>query len=296
MFKQLLSTIMKKYIFLGLLSITTAVGLFSYISYQESLSELCCKLTAESDFNALANDAAFVAKHESPIPFKFESAAGEMITFTATDGKSASAFFLKSPTKSKKYLLVFQEWWGLNDHIKQEAEKYFNDLKDVNVLAIDLYDGKVATTPEEAGKYMQGADPARLEAIIKGAMKFAGKGAKFSTVGWCFGGGWSLKATLLAGKQAKSCVMYYGMPVQEVEKLETIKAPVLGIFGSDDKWINPEVVAEFEKNMKTAGKELTVSMYEADHAFANPSNPNYEKEYADEAYQKSLAFIKMGLK
>jgi carboxymethylenebutenolidase len=56
------------------------------------------------------------------------------------------------------------------------------------------------------------------------------------------------------------------------------------------------VFAEFEKNMKTAGKELTVSMYEADHAFANPSNPNYEKEYADEAYQKSLAFIKMGLK
>ncbi len=284
---------MKKIILLGTLLAATVLVYINY-TLQESKAALCCDVSASASFNALADDAAFLAKHESPIPFKFESTAGEMITFTATDGKSASAFFLKSPTKSKKYLFVFQEWWGLNEHIRQEAEKYFNDLGDVNVLAIDLYDGKVANSPEDAGKYMQAAEPARLEAIIKGAMNFAGKGAKFSTVGWCFGGGWSLNAALLAGKKAKACVMYYGMPTKDIEKLKTLKTPVLGIFGSEDKWINPEVVADFEKNMQTAGKSLDVLMYEADHAFANPSNPRYKQEYANEAYQKSLAFIKNG--
>jgi carboxymethylenebutenolidase len=70
---------------------------------------------------------------------------------------------------------------------------------------------------------------------------------------------------------------------------------VLGIFGSQDKWINPDVVKTFEENMSTANKSLSVEMYEADHAFANPSNPQFDKEATSDAYAKTLAFLKKWL-
>ncbi|MCL5459668.1 dienelactone hydrolase family protein, partial [Loigolactobacillus coryniformis] len=93
-------------------------------------------------------------------------------------------------------------WWGLNDHIKREAENLFNDLGNVNVLALDMYDGKLATDPQTAGKYMGEFKQDRGDAIVKGALTYAGKNAKVATVGWCFGGGQSMQATLAAGKQA----------------------------------------------------------------------------------------------
>ena len=115
-------------------------------------------------------------------------------------------------------------------------------------------------------------------------------------MGWCFGGGWSLQAALLGGKQTVGCVMYYGMPEKDVAKLKTLNSDVLGLFADQDKWINPEVVKQFEKDMAAAGKKVTVKEYPADHAFANPSNPKYNKELATDAHQKALAYLKARLK
>jgi len=86
--------------------------------------------------------------------------------------------------------------------------------------------------------------------------------------------------------------MYYGMPVQEVDKLKTLRCDVLGIFASREKWISTAVVNEFEANMKKAGKKVTVHNFDAEHAFANPSNPNFDKKASDEAYALSLAYLK----
>lgn len=108
--------------------------------------------------------------------------------------------------------ICIQEWWGLNDYIKSESEILSRELDNVNILAIDLYDGRVAATPDSAMKLMQLAKTDRLENIIKGALAYAGTDAKIYTIGWCFGGMWSLQTTLLAGKQAAGCVMYYGRP------------------------------------------------------------------------------------
>ncbi|GAB4401765.1 MAG: dienelactone hydrolase family protein [Microscillaceae bacterium] len=255
----------------------------------------CCDQASVRAFTQLAQDPAFVAKHDHPRPFHFESSAGEMITYKTPDGQTAKAFFIKDAKKSNHFLFVFQEWWGLNDYIRQEASRFAGDLSNVNIIAPDMYDGNVATTRDEAAKYMQAAKPERLEAIIQGALTFAGPKAKIATVGWCFGGGLSLNASLLAQKKAAACVMYYGMPIQDIDKLKTLETQVLGIFGKEDKWINPEVVEEFERNMAAAGKTVKIKMYEADHAFANPSNPKYQKTFAEDAYQASLAFIKSGL-
>jgi carboxymethylenebutenolidase len=203
---------------------------------------------------------------------------------------------MEAKKSTNNWLFVIHEWWGLNDFVKHESEKLYNDLGDVNVLDLDLYDGKVATTREDAGKYMQAVKDDRAQAIIKGALAYTGPKARIATIGWCFGGGWSLQSTLLAGKQAIACVMYYGMPEQDVNKLKTLNCDVLGNFASQDQWINPKVVAGFEANMKTAGKKLTAYSYNANHAFANPSSPAYNSEAGKLANERTLTFLKAKIK
>ena len=193
------------------------------------------------------------------------------------------------------YLFVFHEYWGLNDYIKQESEKLSDDL-DVNVIAVDLYDGKVATTREDAGKYMQAVKTDRAMAIIKGTYAYVGASAKVFTIGWCFGGGWSLQASLAGGAQAVGCVMYYGMPEKDVNKLKTLNCDVIGFFANKDQWITPAVVQQFKTDMAAAGKNITVYQYDADHAFANPSNPIYDKAATLDSYAKAIAFIKVRIK
>ncbi|MFT4031059.1 MAG: dienelactone hydrolase family protein [Siphonobacter sp.] len=242
----------------------------------------------------MASTNEFQAMHMEPLPFVFESkAGGQMIQIDAPDGKKANAFFIKSKIKSDKYLLVYQEWWGLNDYVKQEAEKYYNTLEGkVNVLALDMYDGNVATTREDAGKYMSQAKPERLESIVKAGINYGGPKAKIASIGWCFGGMLSLKSALLEGSHAVGCVMYYGRPEQDVDKLKTLHTDVLGIFGSKDKGITVASVEEFEKNMAAAGKKVTIKMYDSDHAFANPSNPVYDEKASSDAFQQASSYLK----
>ena len=247
---------------------------------------------AANDMAALALDPEFQAMHPQPLPYTHLSAVGQMITFATPDGKTASGFMLKAPKKSKKWLFVFQEWWGLNDHIKRQAEVFYTDLSDVNVIAIDMYDGQLATVPADAGKLMSQTKPERIDAIIKGAIELAGKKAKIASVGWCFGGMLSLKSAILEGEQAVGCVMYYGRPEKDVEKLKTLNTNVLGIFGSQDKGIPVATVTEFEENMKKANKAVTIKMYDAGHGFANPSNPVFNQTAAEDAYKNALAYLK----
>jgi carboxymethylenebutenolidase len=122
-----------------------------------------------------------------------------------------------------------------------------------------------------------------------------GKNADIATIGWCFGGGWSMQASLLAGKQSKACVMYYGAPEENMDKLKTLNAPVFFVWPEQDQWINKSMVTRFEANMKTANKTVEVKSYNADHAFANPSNPKYSKAFADDAFNLAMNFMKVNL-
>ena len=259
----------------------------------------CCARPATASateaFALLASNQEFVGGHDAPLPYSY-AGEGQVVAFKTPDGQTGRGFEIKSAKPSNKYLLVYQEWWGLNDYIKKEAARFAEELPGVNVLAVDLYDGQVATTPDEAGKLMQSIKTDRAAAIVKGAQLYAGPKAQFASVGWCFGGGWSLQSALLGGKQTVGCVMYYGMPEKDVAKLKTLNSDVLGLFAEQDKSISPEIVAQFEKNMAAAGKKVTVKEYPAVHAFANPSNPKYDKALADDAHQRALAYLKARLK
>ncbi|SEW35544.1 dienelactone hydrolase family protein [Chitinophaga arvensicola] len=253
----------------------------------------CCHTDAITEFATLANREDFRMAHKDPLPYVYQGTAGADITFPTTDGTPAHGFLFKAKKASDKYLFVYQEWYGLNDYIKKQSEKLYNDLGgEVNVLALDMYDQKVATNREDAAKLMQGASRDRLGAITQGAIQYAGKTAKIASVGWCFGGGLSLQSGLLEGAQNAGVVMYYGMPEKDVSKLATLQAPVLGFFANKDKGITPQTVDEFEKNMKAAGKTLTVKRYDADHGFANPSNPIFDSAATADAYGLVVPFLK----
>jgi carboxymethylenebutenolidase len=262
-----------------------------------AFSQASCCFVKKDGMQLLASNKAFIKSHALPKAYHHVSkAGGVMVEFKTPDDQMAKGFYIAADKPSEITLFVFQEWWGLNDHIKREAEHFYSTLGNVNVLAIDMYDGKVATTREDAAKYMGGANPARLEAIIKGAIAYVGPKAKIATVGWCFGGSLSLKASILAGKQAKACVMYYGMPVKDVEQLKLLQTDVLGLFAGKEQFINPTVVKEFEANMKTAGKGIQTRIFDAEHAFANPSNPNFDKAATEEAWGLAVNYFKARLK
>ncbi|MDX2048819.1 MAG: dienelactone hydrolase family protein [Chitinophagaceae bacterium] len=278
-------------------SFAVLFGAFGFFNKENSVANTpreiisCHPIATGDDMAVFANDPAFVAMHLSPLPINY-AAQGESISFPAPDGTDAKGYIIKAKKKSRKWLFVYQEWWGVNDYVKKQADIFYNDLNgEVNVLALDMYDGKVTTDPKEAGQIMQSVVETRLENIVKAGMNFAGKKAKIANVGWCFGGGWSLKSAIITDKQNVGSVMYYGMPVKDVEKLKKLNSDVLGLFATEN-FISKQVIEEFAANMKSAGKKLDYKIFDAVHGFANPSNPKHDEAKAKEAYGMAIAYLK----
>ncbi|TVP43425.1 MAG: dienelactone hydrolase [Mongoliibacter sp.] len=262
----------------------------SHSEKSEFSEEITICHTGPSEMIAFLDDPAFVAFHPSPIPFDFEG-MGEMITFPAADGKDASAYMIRSKEPSDKWLFVYQEWWGLNDNIKEESDRFYNDLGgNVNVLALDMYDGNVTSDPQEAGSFMRSTNEERLESIVLAGKSFAGPDAQIANVGWCFGGAWSLKSALLLGDQNIGSIIYYGMPIREVDRLKKLNSDVLGLFATEQN-ISKEVIEEFADAMDEAGKNLEYKIFDAVHGFANPSNPRHDEEATKEAYLMALSYL-----
>ncbi len=190
-------------------------------------------------------------------------------------------------------VLVIHEWWGLNDHIRHWADRLAE--AGYAALAVDLYDGQVATTPDEAMPLMQGVDEEAALAILEAGHELLAsdprvRAPKRGVIGWCFGGGMSLKAAQrLEGLDA--VVMYYGRVVEDPAALQTIDAPLLGIFANRDTSITPENVTAFDAALTEAEVIHSIHRFDADHAFANPSSARYDHENATEAWALVQAFF-----
>jgi carboxymethylenebutenolidase len=196
-------------------------------------------------------------------------------------------------------LVVIHEWWGLNDQIKGEARKLAS--QGYVALAVDLYRGKVATTPEEAHELMRGVPEDRGIRDLKAAFNYLAarrdvEANKIGSVGWCMGGGWSIQLAMNEPKLA-ACIVNYGSLPTEASSIEKIKAPVLGNFGADDRGITPDSVHAFEGAMKAAGKSVDVKIYDgAGHAFENPNNKQgYRPEATADAWARMTSFLKKTL-
>ena len=196
-------------------------------------------------------------------------------------------------------VIMIHEWWGLNDNIRAMADRLAGE--GYIVLAVDMFGGSTATSPEQARQQMMNVveNPAAANENLRQAYEFVGQTAgapRIGSLGWCFGGGWSLNAAMLFPEDLDAAVIYYGQVTDDVEKLLPVSAPILGLFGAADKGIPVESVRSFEAALNRLRKNHTIHIYPgADHAFANPTGNAYDADAAEDAWQKTLEFLDLHL-
>jgi carboxymethylenebutenolidase len=196
-------------------------------------------------------------------------------------------------------IIMIHEWWGLNDNIRAMADRLAGE--GYIVFAVDLFRGKVASTPGEARVLMMAAveDPEAARENIRAAFNFASNTAgapRIGSVGWCFGGGWSLNTAQLFPEELDAAVIYYGQVTADEELLRPIGAPILGLFAADDAGIKVASVEAFRDALEKLRKNYTVHIYPGvGHAFANPSGRNYDAATADDAWRRTLEFFDLHL-
>ncbi len=223
---------------------------------------------------------------------KVEVTSEDVAYFGTTKGLYAH------PREAGSYpgVVMIHEWWGLNDGIRAMAKRLAG--QGFAVLAVDLYDGKVAKTADEATALVKGIDQDRADGNMRAAADFlrARGSAKIASLGWCFGGGQSLRMAL-DGK-LDATVLYYGTPlVTDKARLKAIAWPVLGIFGDQDQAIPTERVRAFDEALTELGVAHDVRLYPGvGHAFANPSGPNFAPDKTRDAWLRTVDFLDKNLK
>jgi carboxymethylenebutenolidase len=192
-------------------------------------------------------------------------------------------------------VIVIQEWWGMDGHIKDIAERFARE--GFVALAPDLYHGAVATEPDEARKLVMGMNRERALADLKGALEHllaqddvAPK--KAGVIGFCMGGAMTLALACESPKVAAGAPFYAGM-MPGADRLKNVQAELFCAFGADDAGIPLENVRNFEANLKDLGKKAEVKVYEgAPHSFFNDTKSSYRPDAAADAWQQSLALFK----
>src|SRR5712691_6419675 len=237
--------------------------------------------------------------HEHKPPPAATEPAGKL-TGSSVDLKvgaeTSQAYVAKPNGAPKGGVLLIHEWWGLSDWVKHMADQLAGE--GYLALAVDLFKGKVTKDPKQAMALMQAKDEKWGDAVEEAGLEWlksnAG-GAKVATLGWCMGGGEALKTSLNDPKDVNATVIYYGMPVTDVNRLKTLRGPVLGIWANKDGWITPDKVKAFDEALTQAGVKHEFHAYDADHAFANPSGGKYNGPAAAEAWKKTQAFLAKNL-
>jgi carboxymethylenebutenolidase len=218
-------------------------------------------------------------------------------TVSFRSGDETVQGYLVTPGTSGKHpgIVVIHEWWGLNDWVKEEAQKLGE--QGYVALAVDLYRGRTATDPGEAHELMRGLPQDRGMRDLKAAFDYLASRSdvdknKIGSIGWCMGGGWSIQLAMAEPKLV-ACVVNYGALPTDAAEIAKIHASVLGNFGAEDRGITPSDVNAFGKAMKDAGKSIDVKVYDgAGHAFENPNNKaGYRADAAKDAWERITAFF-----
>jgi carboxymethylenebutenolidase len=218
----------------------------------------------------------------------------ERVTFASKDGAEVSGAIALPPGERKApTLIVIQEWWGLNDHIRSLVDRFA--AEGFVTLAPDLYHGKVTADPNTAGKLMQELDRDRALRDIEGAVRFLlaherGNG-KVGITGFCMGGAYSFAAAASI-PEISAAVPFYGVPPADKTDYSKVKAPILAHFASRDQWATVASAEATKKQIEAHGQSMQLEVYEADHAFMNDTRPDvYHPENARLAWERTVAFL-----
>jgi carboxymethylenebutenolidase len=227
-------------------------------------------------------------------------AEGTAVSYKSGDETVNAVLFTPQGKGPFPALIVIHEWWGLNDWVKEQASKLAD--QGYAALAIDLYRGKMATTPDVAHELMRGVPEDRAARDLAAAFHYlaAQKNVdrrRIGDIGWCMGGGYALDLAL-AQPRLKAAVINYGRLATDPARIKRIHAAMLGIFGAQDRGIPVADVRKFEEQAKNLGKKIEIVIYpDAGHAFENPNNQaGYRPADAADAWQRTVAFLEANLK
>lgn len=222
----------------------------------------------------------------------------EMIEFTANSGTAPG--YLARPDERAPGVVVIQEWWGLNDHIKAVTERFAE--AGYAALAPDLYRGRVASEPDEARKLAMALQFPEAITDIQGAVDYLRaqpfvEPKRVGVIGFCMGGRLTGQMAI-HGQRIGALAAFYGVPALSDEEAAAVSAPLLAIYGETDQGFPPDLIAENDRKLGAAGKTYQVTVYEgAPHAFFNDTRPHiYHAQAAEAAWSETLNWFERYLK
>jgi carboxymethylenebutenolidase len=227
------------------------------------------------------------------------AATPKEVTFKSADGTVKAILYTPEGKGPFPAVMVIHEWWGLNDWVTEQASKLAD--QGYVTLAVDLYRGKVATTRDEAHELSR-APADRVKRDLHAAFAYLQsqpnvKKDRIGAIGWCWGGGYSLQVALQE-PQLAATVINYGDVSADPDQLKKVNAPVLGLFGAQDRGITPDDVKKFKEQMDKLGKKVDVTIYpDTGHGFQNPVNgAGYNAADTADAWKKITNFFASTLK
>jgi carboxymethylenebutenolidase len=223
--------------------------------------------------------------------------AGRMVEFPS-NGHVTHAYLATPAAGKGPGVLVLQEWWGLVGHIKNVCDRFAGE--GFSALAPDLYHGKTASEPDEAGKLFMALNIGQAEKDLRGASTFLAQHsstAKVGAVGFCMGGQLALFAATL-DPRVGACVNFYGIHPNVKPDYAKLAGPVLGLFAEKDQFVSPAVARQLDADVKGAGKTCEIHIYPGvDHAFFNDERADvYSKAAAEDAWKRTLAHFRAHLR
>ena len=196
-------------------------------------------------------------------------------------------------------VILVHESWGLNDSIRARANRLA--AEGFIVLAVDLFNGFVASNPAEARLQMVSVveNVESAQENIRQAYAFVRDTAgapRIGSVGWNFGGGWSLNTAMLFPDELDAAVIVYGQVTDDHEALNAVNVPILGLFAGKDRSVTEASVRRFETALESLRKNYEIHVYpDADHSFADPIASAYDQETAEDATRRILEFLDLHL-
>ena len=256
----------------------------------------------KSDEHASHSTAQTTSTTTTPAatPAAADAPAGPLVTFPSADGNASGYLAAPSTPGKKPGLIVVQEWWGLDNWIREQTDRFAG--QGYVALAPDLYRGKSTSDPAVAHELMRGMPEDRAMADLKAAFNYLASRPDvdpehIGVVGWCMGGGYAL-ALATAEPRLAATAINYGRLVTDHDTIAKINSIILGNFGAADRGIPPDDVKAFSQALVRAGKLGDIKIYDgAGHGFMNPNNKEgYNAEAAKDAWHRIDAFFEQNLR
>src|SRR5262245_41882320 len=225
--------------------------------------------------------------------------AGRNVEFVSNGGR-ASGYLSRPAAGSAPGVLVIQEWWGLNSHVRSLADRFAGE--GFVALAPDLFHGQETREPDEAARLLMALNVEQAARDLRGAASYllgqgGASGRRLGVVGFCMGGQLALYAGTVAPDQIGAVVDFYGIHPNVKPDWSKLQAPVLALFAERDDFVTPEVARALVEAVRAAGKSIESHTYPGvDHAFVNDERPEvYSPDAAADAWRRTLTFLRAHL-